>query len=194
MSQQIDKSTLGYLGVDFQYKLIKCFIEEPRFYGEMASIVTQNSFDSQLRTIVGTLKDYYNRIGVTPSYTTLLIELKSKSNTDIEVAEWESIIEKLKETDIEGYSTVKDLAIKFFRQQNLVVVANKILDVAKKGDLDRYEECQKLMDDASMYGQNDDLGFSPFDKMEEALSETYTVHIPTGIEVLDNALNGGLAK
>ena len=196
MSQQIDKSTLGYLGVDFQYKLVKCFIEEPKFYGEISSIVTQNSFsDPQLRTIVGAIRDYYNKIGVAPNYTILLIELKSKSNTEMEIAEWEGIINKLRvETTVEGYSTIKELALKFFKQQNLVTVANKILDIAKKGDLDRYDECQRLVNDASIIGEEDDLGYSPYDKMEEALSDTYTIHVPTGIKLLDEALNGGLAK
>ena len=30
----LDKNNLGFLGVDFQYKLIKSFIEEPGFFKE----------------------------------------------------------------------------------------------------------------------------------------------------------------
>ena len=62
MGNTIDKSTFGYLDVEFQYKLAKCFIEEPHFFSEVSNIVNQNAFtDSLLRTFVGTLKDYYNR-------------------------------------------------------------------------------------------------------------------------------------
>ena len=57
MGKAIDKSTLGYLDMDFQYKLAKCFIEEPHYFSEISTIVDQNAFtDGLLRTFVGTLK------------------------------------------------------------------------------------------------------------------------------------------
>ena len=58
MSGKIDKSKLGYLGVDFQYKLIKIFIEEPTYFADFHALINQNVFtDSYLKTVVGVLKD-----------------------------------------------------------------------------------------------------------------------------------------
>ena len=51
-----------------------------------------------------------------------------------------------------GFQEVQELAEKFFKQQNLIRVANKIIEIAGKGDIDRYDECQKLLDDAAMAG------------------------------------------
>ena len=60
MGKEVDKSNLGYLDLGFQYKLAKYFIEEPRFFEDLASIINPNAFtDSLLRTFVGTIKDYY---------------------------------------------------------------------------------------------------------------------------------------
>lgn len=196
MGKAIDKSTLGYLDLDFQYKLCKCFIEEPHFFGEISTIVDQNAFtDSLLRTFVGTLKDYYYKESVVPSYETMGTALKSRAKTTNELQEWTDLIEKLHfKTSLEGYTLVKDTALRFFKQQNLIKVANKILEIAGKGDIDRYDECQKLLDDASLAGQEDEFGFSPYDLEDKALSQEFKIPIPTGISKLDDALNGGLEK
>ena len=196
MGKAIDKSNLGYLDVEFQYKLAKCFIEEPHFFSEISNIVDQNAFtDSLLRTFVGTLKDYYYKESVVPSYETMGTALKSKAKTTNELQEWTDLIDKLHfKTSLEGYTLVKDTALKFFKQQNLIKVANKILEIAGKGDIDRYDECQKLLDDASLAGNEDEFGFSPYDLEDKALSQEFKIPIPTGISKLDDALNGGLEK
>ena len=62
MAKAIDKSNFGYLGGDFQYKLVKCFIEEPHFFAESSKIVDSTAFtDSHLREFVGLIKDYFDK-------------------------------------------------------------------------------------------------------------------------------------
>ena len=194
--KQLDKNNLGYLGIDFQYKLAKIFVEDSKFFEDVAPIVDQNAFnDSLLRTFIGTLKDYYSREGVVPSYEMLNVILREKAKPNNELEEADELIKKLKfETSLEGYIFVKDVALKFFKQQNLIRVANKILDIAGKGDIDRYEECQKLLDDAAMAGQEDDFGYDIYQLQDKALANDYTVSIPTGIDMLDETLGGGLDK
>lgn len=194
--QQIDKSNFGYIGIDFQYKLTKYFIEENNFFEEIASIVDPNSFtDPILRKFVGVLKDEYHKNSIVPSYEMMGIILRTNSKTSTDIEEANSLIHKLKfETSYEGVVEVKDTAIRFFRQQNMIRVANKILDIAGKGDLDRFEECQRLLDDAAIVGQDDDFGFSIYDMVDKALANDYTVSIPTGIKQLDEVLGGGLDK
>lgn len=56
MGKELKKDDFGYLGEDFQYRLAKVFIEEPRFFGELSTIVNQNAFtESILRIFVGIL-------------------------------------------------------------------------------------------------------------------------------------------
>ena len=195
--QQLDKSNLGYLGIDFQYKLAKVFVEEPKFFEDSVQIIEQNAFtDPNLRDFVGAMKDYYNETnGLVPSYTLMDTLLRRKAKTEIDVEECTALISKLKfETSSEGEDTIKELAIRFFKQQNLIKVANKILEIAGKGEIDRYPECQHLLDEASLVGQDDDFGFNIYDMTEKALSNDYTISIPTGIDKLDETLGGGLDK
>ena len=58
------------------------------------------------------------------------------------------------------------------------------MEIAAKGDVDRYDECQKIFDEAAQIGLSDDFGHSIYDLMEKALSSDYTVSIP---QVLTNS-------
>ena len=194
--RQIDKTNFGYLDLPFQYKLVKYFIEDSKFFEDIVSIVDPNAFtDPVLRKFVGVIKDYYMRDSIVPSYDVLNVILKSKANTPTDIDECDALISKLKfDTSFEGITEVKDIALRFFKQQNLIKVANKILEIAGKGDIERYEECQKLLDDAALAGQEDDFGYNIFELENKALSNDYTVSIPTGIIQLDEVLGGGLDK
>ena len=115
MAGKVDKSDLGYLGIDFQKKLVKCFVEYPNFFNEICPIVEQNSFtDSLLRTFVGTLKDYYQKENVVPSYETIGFLLRKNANSEIEITEWETLIGELKSLTLEGNTVVRENALKFF--------------------------------------------------------------------------------
>ena len=171
--RQIDKTNFGYLDLPFQYKLVKYFIEDSKFFEDIVSIVDPNAFtDPVLRKFVGVIKDYYMRDSIVPSYDVLNVILKSKANTPTDIDECDALISKLKfDTSFEGITEVKDIALRFFKQQNLIKVANKILEIAGKGDIERYEECQKLLDDAALAGQEDDFGYNIF---ELEIGESYS--------------------
>jgi hypothetical protein len=51
-----------------------------------------------------------------------------------------------------------------------------------------------LLDEAAMVGQEDDFGYDIYELQDKALSNDYTVSIPTGIDVLDETLGVGLDK
>ena len=66
------RKDLGYLGIDFQHKLVKLFIEDPSFFTTINPIVDQNMFtEDVLRRIVGFIKDRYNESGIPPTYVDL---------------------------------------------------------------------------------------------------------------------------
>lgn len=195
MGKAVDKGNLGYLGLDFQYKLVKYFIEDQNFFSEVSTIIDQNAFtDPLLRTFVGTLKDYYHKENIVPSYEVIRIPLRQRATSEIELTEWDEFIEKLKRTSYDGYTIVKDSAIKFFKQQKIIKAANKILEIAGTGEIEQYDECENLLKDALNAGDDNDLGHSIYDLKEKALSSEYTVSIPTGIDGLDEVLGGGLDK
>ena len=59
---KIEKNNLGYLGEEFQYRLVNAFIADQGFFRDLNSVIDQNMFTNQyLRTIVGVMKDFYEK-------------------------------------------------------------------------------------------------------------------------------------
>lgn len=190
-----DRNNLEYLGSEFQYRLIKSFIEDQPFFKDLNSVIDQNMFsETYLRTIVGTMKDYYNKHGSVPSYEMILIKLREKISNKDDIQLYEECIAKLKKTSIEGYEEIEDMAEKFFFQQNLIRVSNELKLIASGGDISRYNECRKLLEGALSVGRKSDNTSTPFSSIEEDLSSDNVVSIPTGIARLDEILGGGLDK
>ncbi len=190
-----DRQNLGYLGEEFQYKLIHTFMEDKEFFKDLNTIVDQNMFTNpSLKVFVGVMKDYYEREESVPSYTMMEISLNEKAHNDIERETFLSVLNKIKETETDGVEYVRELAEKFFKQQNIVKTANEILRIAGDGDTSKYEKCVELLNDALNQGNREVLGYSVFDDIGETLSDDYRVAIPTGIGKVDEALEGGLGK
>ena len=192
---KVVKNNLGYLGVDFQYKLIAAFIEKPKFFKDLYPIIDQNMFtESYLKTIVGVMKEYYAKYDITASYDMLTIKLRDKSFTTDDIQYFDEAIKKLKSLTTEGIEEVEDMAEKFFKQQNWVRVANEIRRIAGDGDMSKYDECQHLIEQANSIGRKTEETTSPLDNIEEDLPKESVVTIPTGISKLDDCLGGGLDK
>lgn len=190
-----NKSDLGYLGEDFQYRLIHEFMADHAFFEDLTPIVDQNMFTApQLKVFVGIMKNYYDRNGSVPSYDLMEIELRNLSHNDIETESYLAVLDKIRNTDIDGMDTIKDLAVKFFRQQNIIKTANEILRTAGNGDTSKYEECVTLLNEAMQKGTHNDFGETVFDHLDETLSDEYRDPIPTGIDKIDETLEGGLGK
>ena len=179
---KVVKNNLGYLGVDFQYKLIAAFIERPKFFKDLYPIIDQNMFtESYLKTIVGVMKEYYAKYDITASYDMLTFKLRDKSFTTDDIQYFDEAIKKLKSLTTEGIEEVEEMAEKFFKQQNWVRVANEIRRIAGDGDMSKYDECQHLIEQANSIGRKTEEATSPLDNIEEDLSKESVVTIPTGI-------------
>lgn len=190
-----DRQNLGYLGEDFQFKLIHTFMEERDFFKDLNPIVDQNMFTNpQLKVFVGVMKEYYEREEAVPSYSMMGIALNERSHNETEREIYKAIIDEIRKTPSDGVDYIRDLATKFFKQQNIVKTANEILRIAGDGDTSRYEQCVDLLHNALNQGTREDLGNTVFDDLGETLSDDYRITIPTGIGKIDEALEGGLGK
>ena len=189
------RSDLGYLGETFQYRLTHEFMENHTFFEDLSSIIDQNMFtDPNLKTFVGVMKNYYEREGHVPSYDMLEVELRDISHSDKEIETYLAILEKVRNSASDGVERTRELAEKFFKQQNIIRTANEILKIAGNGDTNQYDACVDLLNDAMTKGTHNDFGEGLFDHINETLSDDYRVPIPTGIGKIDEALEGGLGK
>ena len=189
------RSDLGYLGEGFQYRLAHEFMENHTFFEDLSGIVDQNMFtDPNLKTFVGVMKNYYEREGHVPSYEMMEVELRDVSHSDKEIETYLAVLGKVHDSASDGVDRIRDLAEKFFKQQNIIKTAHEILRIAGNGDTAKYDACVGLLNDAMTKGMHNDFGEGVFDHINETLSDDYRVTIPTGIEKIDETLEGGLGK
>lgn len=195
MSESIDRSNLGYLGLDFQFQLAKILVEDPHFYREVKNIVDHSAFTNiLLREFVKIVIDYYDKWDSVPSYQSIQITFHERAKTTTQIEEYDELIKRIKETSLSGVEDNKTRALRFFKQQGWLKISNEIRDAVIKGGDESYDKCAKMIESLSMVGNEDEYGFSPYDIKDEALSLKFSVPIPTGVSRLDEALNGGLAK
>ncbi len=185
---------LTFLGVPYQKQLVKVFLEDKDFFKTLNPIVNQNMFtDATLRTFVGLMKDYYSRYRTVPSYTTMdsLIRNKGMAAYDREVHL--KILSELRNAPIDSPEYVKDLASNFFKQQNIIRAASRVLEIANKdNDLHSYQECLTILQKALKEGEEPSKFEKLWDDYEDTFSREARHPIPTGIDVIDNLLQGGI--
>ena len=195
MAKNIDRSTLHYLGEDFQYELVKCFIEDQPFFKSVEPIVDQNMFTvDTLRRIVGFMKDRYSLTESVTTYKDLDTIIRSKITDAIGVERCLATMTKIQTTETRGIDLIEGLSEKFFKQQNLTKAINMAQDIIKTGDAERYPEIEDIVRKALEVNNKRDIGYHIFDNMDDALKEDYRCTIPTGASELDKALGGGLGK
>ena len=192
---QRKKDNLGYLGEIYQYKLAHEFMENHSFFEDLSPIIDQNMFtDPNLKVFVGVMKNYYERQESVPNYDYMEIELRNISHSERETETYLAVLDKVKNIPTDGVERTRELAEKFFRQQNIIKTAHEILKIAGNGDSEKYDECVTLLNDAMAKGVHNDFGEALFDHLEETLSDDYRTPIPTGIKKIDETLEGGLGK
>ena len=162
------RSDLGYLGEGFQYRLAHEFMENHTFFEDLSGIVDQNMFtDPNLKTFVGVMKNYYEREGHVPSYEMMEVELRDVSHSDKEIETYLAVLGKVHDSASDGVDRIRDLAEKFFKQQNIIKTAHEILRIAGNGDTAKYDACVGLLNDAMTKGMHNDFGEGVFDHINE---------------------------
>ena len=195
MAKNTKKTDLGYLGEDFQFRLIHHFISNKSFFKDLSGIIDQNMFtNATLKLFVGLMKEHYKAYDTVLSYETLGILIREKAKTQADLEILEATLQQIKDVSEENGEYIRELGLKFFRQQNIVKTANQILKIAGDGDTSKYESCVELLNDAIHKGIKEDDGVSVCDDLEDILSDDYRTVIPTGIKQIDKILEGGIGK
>lgn len=190
-----EKKDLGYLGDEFQIRLIHHLMENEDFFRDIIDVVDQNMFTNvNLRTYVMLMKNYYQQTNIKPSYGVMEMYINEKVRSDIDKESAITLNKELPQITSEAVDYIKTLATRFFKQQNIVRVANEILKIAGNGDVDKYDQCADLINQAINVGFNTNLGEKVFNNLDAVLSEKARQPITTGIPQLDEILEGGIGK
>lgn len=180
----------GYIDEKAQMEIIKALTTDEKMTPYL-KITNPNLFTNpNYRLMIGKTKDYQNQYKHLPSKE----ELKDLCHTPnkIENEITDALLKEIEQKEITPY--IKDKYTKFVTQQNVVKLANTLLNNACKGNLDLKpldvfrEEMQ-----ATEPKTEEQKPISLFDDLEDYLTYKREV-IPTYHQVLDGHLNGGLER
>jgi replicative DNA helicase len=192
---KIDRDKLGYLGIDYQYKLMLQILTDRKFGNSIIDIVDPNYFEDQyLRVIAATIKEAKGTDDIIPDVGSLEVRLLQDIKDDVVRKFTLRELRKVQEASLDDTLKTQDIAMRFCKQQELkksMLVINKIIE---KGNLEDYEECEKILRRALEHGDSKDDGMDVFDNLKEVLLEDFRKPIPTGIKGLDEIMDGGLSK
>lgn len=192
---KIDKNSLGYLGHDYQVRLIAQILTDRRFANSIIDIVDPNYFeDPYLRVVAATIKDAKVKDDIIPDIGSLEFRLLEDVNDDIQRKYVISQLRKIQEADLNDTLKVQDIAMKFCKQQELKKSITEINKIINKGNIDDYDQCESILRKALEHGDNKDDGMDVFDNIDIVLDEDFRKPIRTGIKGLDDIMDGGLAK
>ena len=192
---KIDKNSLGYLGYDYQLRLIAQILTDRKFANSIIDIVDPNYFeDPYLRVVAATIKDAKVKDDIIPDVGSLEFRLLEDVSDDMQRKYVIGQLRKIQEADLNDTLKVQDIAMKFCKQQELRKSVNEITKIINKGNIDDYEQCESILRKALEHGDNKDDGMDVFDNIDSVLDEDFRKPIRTGIKGLDDVMDGGLSK
>ena len=191
----INKDNLGYLGLDFQYRLIQQILVDRKFGESIVDILQPNYFeDSLLRTASLKISENYEEYGVIPDVNNLESMIVSTVSNEIDKEMYIEQFKKIKEAELNNGLSIQDTAMKFCKQQELKKSVREIEKIIQNGDLDDYTKCEDILKKALEVGDSKDDGIDVFEDLESVLDTDFRQPIPTGINGLDSYMDGGLSK
>lgn len=200
----------GYLGPDFQLKLVWQLLTEAEFGEKILSQLQIQYFDDpNLKRMFIVLSEYFNEFGKIPNlqnqsiYTAIKKYKIDGDETDEliltgvadKIKNWNDRVLN-KNLDYDG-DIIKKEAFLFIKQQEYRKLADYIHTKIKTGDIkskvtvNSIEDKIKYINDI---GDEEDYGIEVFDDIERALRKEFREPIPTGIKVIDELMGGGLGR
>lgn len=189
-----DITNFGYLGRNFQVRLLAHILTDHRFGNSILDILTPTYFDDEfLKIIAASIIDAWGEDEYIPDHIGLEIRLMDDIKNE-QVRELVRVaFEEVKNASLAGDIDIKKRALNFCKQQALKETVGKIQNLIDKGDIDRYHECEDLLRKALEVGDNKDDSIDVFNGIDEVLDDDFRKPIPTGIHGLDIHMDGGLA-
>lgn len=192
---KVNRDNLGYLGFDYQLRFMAQILTDTRFANSIIDIVDPNYFEEPgLRVIAAEIKEAKAKDDIIPDIESIRFRLLEDVKDEYQQKYVLKQLEKVKEANLHDTLKVQDIAMKFCKQQELKKSIKEIQKIIDKGNIDDYEECETILRKALEHGDNKDDGMAVFDNIEDVLIDDFRRPIRTGINGLDEYMDGGLSK
>lgn len=207
---EIKNTFTGYLGSEFQQKLMWQLLVEPDYAERTIENLSADYFDDPtLKRLFIILLEYFREYEKTPSLQNQsvyqAINLYKSPNNPIEEESLYSALKKIylwnqrvvnKEIGYDG-DMIQNATNIFIKQQEYRKLGEYILTATKTGKIKEKKvigEIEDKINSINVIGEVEDYGTEVIEDIDSALKLEFRETIPTGITVLDNITGGGLGK
>lgn len=192
-----DKTTFEHYGTEFQKRIIAEIISDKRFAESILPILSPGYFKGNIHLsllvaeIVNAFKDE-----VILDYETLQNRLLNHVITENEKDREEvlALITDIRAITLNDSEYTQETAMLFCKQQEMSKTITDIKKIIDRGNIEEFPKCEELIRKALELGGNKDNGVHLLDSIDSVLEDDFRKPISTGIDGLDECMDGGLSK
>ena len=181
---------LKKFGADFQHKCLSALVSDKAFIERISDIIEHHFFETDAyQWICKETINYFNEYKSVPTLTVFKVKIDTITNETLKM----SYIDALKQV----YSKVTADDLNFVKEEFLLFCKNQIL---KKAILDsvehlnsgEYDRIKQVVDHAMKAGMERNVGHVYEEDVEARMSMAIRNVVPTGWDLIDKLLDGGL--
>ena len=190
-----NKDNLQKFGGEFQYKCISALLTDKMFFEQIYDILSIDYFESDAnKWIVKETMKYYMEFKCAPTLNVFKVKV-DELNGERDAVLKKSIVEQLRSI----YAHINDSDIAFVKKEFLEFCRNQKFKMAVFDSVDlikigQYDKVKNLFDSAMKAGLERNLGHEYFTEVDVRMSQMSRSGIKTGWNVIDQLVDGGLAK
>jgi len=182
---------LSQYGSSFQVKVLTSLLKHKEFIQNIYDVLDPEYFDNPAhKWLVEEILRYYHKYHTVATLDSLHIEVKKIDNEILKV----SVVEQLKEafkTINEDQDYIEQEFANFCKNQQLKKALLTSVDLLQSG---LYDDIRTIIDSALKSGQDKNIGHEYEKDIESRYRKEERGAIPTGWEIIDDMLQGGLGS
>jgi replicative DNA helicase len=185
----------------FQEKILAMLWRDQTFFALYQEVIKPQYFEKDIHIdLARIIINFYEKYNLSPSLEAMMEEVRTLcSSSKIKKEKFKdylSCVDHLIEMNLADLEYVRDKVIHFGQKQALTNAIMDSVEDIQKGD--NFERVKQRIDEASQVGQNiGDFGSFYFDTIDAriaAYSQRLLEKVPTGVDLLDKAMAGGLGR
>lgn len=188
--EEIDN--LKKYGSEFQSKCVASLITDRVFIERIFDILTPDFFESDAnRWIIQQITEYFLKYKSPPTFHVFAIQMNGIKSDMMKSAIHEQLKRAASHIGSEDLTYIKEQFLEFCKNQKM---KNAILASSEHLKLGEYDHIRKVVDEALKAGAERNLGHEYLVDVEKRMSEMCRSVVKTNWKVIDDLLDGGLAK
>jgi replicative DNA helicase len=182
--------TFNVYGYSFQIKLLAALFKNKTFLQQISDILESDFFESDAnKWIASTVIAYFTEYKSSPTLEVMKVRVDEVDNAVLKTSIIDTLKEIMKNLEADDTKFVQDETIKFCKNQKLKGAIMDSVNLLQAGD---YDGIKFKIDEAMKSGTDRDLGHEYMIDIADRFSETTRKTVPTGWDVIDDLMDGGL--